>query len=132
MDGTLSSSLLLVGTSDYCFFCLESKEPGQFQNGGVFSLQSLLHYLNLDREKGKHGAKSQTESVFTCETCSKLLLKFQNLFHLWLEVEMKMGVCLGEIREQLKSNDGENFSASKVKDDPRPHKLRKQIERQCM
>lgn len=107
--------------NEHCFFCLNHPKDGQLQTNSIFSLRCLLHYLKLGHVK-LEGAYPQL--VVICETCSKPLQKFQRLFRLWLEIEMKLCFCLEEIRGQL-STKSNSANISKVRD------LREKLEQKC-
>lgn len=117
-------SSFIVSTGGSCSLCLKSLVGEQIKSQSVLSLRTLFRYLNIDEDN--QSLQSNTKS---CETCSELFLKFQELFLLRLEIDMKIGVCLQNIRNQLPSINSNtyplNSSLVKVED------LRKRLKQKC-
>lgn len=119
----------LFNTKILCYVCLKPPETLEESVGlnSILSLRSLFHYLDI-KQAWENSMDCGKKSIFFCQACSKLLLKFQELFHLWQEIVMKLGLCLEEIGAQLEIKECIDDTVFTL---PKRNKERKLIKQKC-
>lgn len=110
-----------------CFICLKSGAPSDDKFRRDVSIHGLIHYLRLEtlcsQKKGHSHRHRSISTVQVCNDCTKLLVKFQDLFRIWQETEMKLGSCLGEISSRMGTGAGNGNSSA--------HGIRIRIKEKC-